>query len=490
MTATNRVTLELLRPRSVRVALAALVVAATMATLSGQTAIPTQGGRGGQGQAGQGQGRRGGGPPEASNLPANPVATPLPTVSAEVTGPGRMFESLMELKAGDDMAHFKYEAKEYFVSGTANGQPYKTRVVVRRPSDPGKVSGLVLAESMHPSGNAWMFHFTHTYSMSSGHVGLDILTSTQVPFVEFNQERYKDLQVGQGQAGEILAQVGAFIKSKQPNNPLAGLPLRKMVLAGTSASAAVVINYLPAHMVYRLADLKPIYDGFLPTSTGATIRQIDVPMIQVPTMTEVMGGNATARQDGDEPGNQFRVYEFAGMAHIDSRDAAAYYPDPCKMPISRFPMAAYMSVALNHLWQWVDKATVPPRADRILVDRNVAHDSSLMALDEYGNAKGGIRNPYVDVPVKKYGVRNEGAVPPITNAHPFVAVRGEAAQNQLCGLAGYEIALTPAQLKKLYKDRKDYQARVARSVDEMTRQGWSLPVYRDVILADAATVTF
>ena len=471
---------------------AACAVALGAIALSGQTAIPTQGERGGQGQQGrgQGQGRRGGAPPDASNLPTSPVASPVAAISAEVTGPGKMFESLMELAPGDDMAHFKYETKEYFVSGTANGQPYKTRIVVRKPSENGKFSGLVLAESMHPSGNAWMFHFTHRYSMSSGHISLDILTSTHVPFVEFNQGRYKDLQVGQGQATEILAQVGALIKSKQSGNPLAGLPLRHMVLAGTSASSAVLVNYLPGHMVLRLPDMKPIYDGFLPTSNGATIRQIDVPMVQVPTMTEVSGGNATARQDGDEAGNQFRVYEFAGMAHIDSRDAVAYYPNPCKLPISRFPMAAYMSVALNHLFQWIDKGTVPPHADRILVDRNTANDGSLMALDEHGNAKGGIRNPYVDVPTRKIGVRNEGAVPPIANAHPFVAVRGEAAQAQLCGLAGYEIAMTPAELKKLYKDKKDYLSRVAKEVDEMTRKGWSLPVYRDVILEDAAIVSF
>jgi hypothetical protein len=357
----------------------------------------------------------------------------------------------------------------------------------------------VLAESMHPSGNAWMFHFTHRYSMSEGHIGLDILTSTHVPFVEFNGERYKDLQVGQGQAPEILAQVGALIKSAQ--SPIAQLPIRKMVLAGTSASAAVLINYLPAHTVLRLADMRPIYDGFLPTSTGATIarqiavgsgpqRPIDVPIVQVPTMTEVAGANVTARQDSDEPGNRFRVYEFAGMAHIDSRDAAAYYPDPCRMPISRFPMAAYMSVALTHLWQWVDKGTTPPRAERILIDRNEANDGSMMALDEHGNARGGIRSPYVDVPAKKYGVRNAGAVPPIANAHPFVGVRGPDAQNQLCGLAGYEMAMTAEQLKKLYRDTRDYQARVAKRVDELTKQGWSLPVYRDVILADAAAVSF
>lgn len=343
---------------------------------------------------------------------------------------------------------------------------------------------------MHPSGNAWMFHFTHTYSMTAGHVGLDNLTSTSVPFAEFNSERYKTLSVGPGQAPEILAQVGALMKSRQQENPLASLPVRKMVLAGTSASAAVLINYLPAHMVLRLPDMKPIYDGFLPTSTGATIRPVDAPMIQVPTMTEVMSGTATARQDGDEPGDQFRVYEFPGMAHIDSRDAAAYYPNPCKLPISRFPLAAYMSVALNHLWRWVDNGTVPPKADRILVDRNAANDGSLMALDEHGNARGGIRNAYVDVPVKKYGVRNEGAVPPIQNAHPFVAVRGEAAQNQLCGLAGYEIALAPAELKKLYRDRKDYVRRVERSLDESTKQGWFLPVYRNTVLADAAAVEF
>ena len=458
-------------------------------TLSAQTAIPTREGRGGQ--AGQGgQGRRGGGPGPEINLPASPVAAPLPTISAEITGPGQIFESLMELKPGDDMAHFKYQAHEYFVSGTANGQPYTTRIVVRRPADAAKFSGLVLAESMHPSGNAWMFHFTHAHTMSAGHVGLDILTSTSVPFAEFNSERYKSLAVGQGQAPEILAQVGALMKSKQTGNPLASLPVRKMILAGTSASAAALINYLPAHMVLRLSDMQPIYDGFLPTSTGATIRQIDVPMIQVPTMTEVMSGTATARQDGDMPGDQFRVYEFPGMAHIDSRDAAAYYPNPCKLPISRFPLAAYMSVALNHLWQWVDKGTVPPKADRILVDRSVANDGSLMALDEHGNARGGIRNAYVDVPVKKYGVRNEGAIPPIQDAHPFVAARGEAAQNQLCGLAGYEMAFSQVELKKLYRDKKDYVRRVEKSLDEATKQGWFLPVYRKVVLDDAATIAF
>ena len=479
---------------NLRWVLTAVFVMGLGITVLAQLPIPVQGQRGGgQGQGQQGQrGQRGGGAPAAAAPAAPPVVSPIATVSAEITGPGKFYETLMELKPTDDLAHFNYVTKEYFVSGTANGQPYKTRIVIRRPADSSKFSGLVLAESMHPSGNPWMFHFTHVYSMSSGHAGVEVLTSATQGFTEFNPERYKDLQIGNGQANEILAQVGALLKSKQADNPLSGLTVRKMVLAGSSASAGVVVNYMSVHMTYRLADMKPIYDGFLPTSNNSNIPSVDVPTIQVPTMLEVYRGTGTTRVDSDAPGSQIRVYEFAGMAHIDSRDAAAYYPDPCKNPISRFPLAVYMSVALNHLLAWTDKGTLPPHADRFYVDYNTENDGSLLALDEFGNVKGGIRNPYVDVPVKSYHVPNSGAEPPIKNPHPFIAARGEAAQNQLCGLSNYETPLTAAQLKKLYKDKKDYQNRVQQRYDELVKQGWALPLpmLRDVVVGDAGKVTF
>ena len=455
------------------------------ATLLGQLPIPVQGQR----QGGQGRGQRGAQP----STPARPpVVSPVAAASAEITGPGRFYETLMELKPTDDLAHFKYLTKEYFVSGMANGQPYKTRVVIRKPADDRRFSGLILAESMHPSGNPWMFHFTHVYSMSSGHIGVEILTSSPQAFKEFNPERYGDLTIANGQTNEILAQVGALLKSRQSDNPLAGLSVRKMVLAGSSASAGVAVNYMSAHGVYRLADMKPIYDGFLPTSNNSNSPSVDVPTIQVPTMREVFQGNGTPRVDSDAPGRQLRVYEFAGMAHIDSRDAAAYYPDPCKYSISRFPTAVFMAVALHHLFEWADKGTLPPHGDRYYVDYNSANDGSLLALDEYGNVKGGIRNPYVDLPVRSYRVPNAGADPPIPNAHPFVAVRGPEAQNQLCSLANYEVPLTTAQLRKLYKDTKDYQTKVRRRYDELVKEGWALPLpaLRDVVLEDAAKVRF
>ena len=423
------------------------------------------------------------------NLPASPIVSPRATLSAEAKGPGTMFPALFSLPQDDDLAHFGYEAKEYFASGTAAGRPYKTRIVIRKPRDDSRFSGLVLAESMHPSGNAWMFHFTHRYAMSEGIIGVEIVTSGFPQLVNHNEARYRDLAVAPEQVSEVIAQVGAALKSRDRANPLARLPLRKMVLGGTSASAAVLVRYLPAHRVYRLADMAPIYDGFLPTSTAAEIDKVDVPMIEVPTMTEVARGASVLRQDGDEPGNQFRVYEVAGIGHLDVRDVDAFRPNPCALPISLHPIGTGFSVALHRLLQWVDRGVEPPHAKRILIDRDVRNDGSLMLLDAHGNVEGGVPSPYLEVPVAQYSVPNSAAKPYPTNLRPW-ADRGEQGVEALCRLTAYQNVFTTDQLKALYGSAAGYRARVARAVDELTQAGWLLPIYRDVVLADAAKLDF
>src|SRR6185436_1394454 len=107
-----------------------------------------------------------------------------------------------------------------------------------------------------------------TYVMSQGHISLEIVTASVPLFTQANAERYKTLAIAAGQENEILAQVGALIKTGGSRGPLEGLPMRKMILMGTSWSAAALTTYLPAHMVYRAAGMKPIFDGFLPTSIG------------------------------------------------------------------------------------------------------------------------------------------------------------------------------------------------------------------------------
>ncbi|HEY6506388.1 MAG TPA: alpha/beta hydrolase domain-containing protein, partial [Vicinamibacterales bacterium] len=246
-----------------RIAAVAAAVTIGAVTLDGQIGGVPQGG---------GRGRAGGPPAPQANLPATPTAVALPTLSPEVTGPGPIFDSVPSLAPGKGLAAFGYEAHEYMISGTANGEPYTTRLVVRRPSDMSKFSGLVLAEAMHGSGAAHMFEFTSIYLMSSGHASVEILTTPPAQFVALNEPRYRAMKLNGAQTNEILAQAGALARA----GTLLGAPVRKMVLSGTSMTAGVLINYLPAHMVYRTPQMQRVYDGFLPMSNGAMIRDVDV----------------------------------------------------------------------------------------------------------------------------------------------------------------------------------------------------------------------
>jgi hypothetical protein len=450
-----------------------------MATVSGAALLAQGGGQ----VPGGGRGRAGGPPPPP--LPEAPTAVTLPTLSAEVTGPGPMFDSASSLPPGKGVTASGYVAQEYFVSGTANGEPYTTRLVVRKPADNAKFSGLVLAEAMHGSGAAHIFEFTSIYTMASGHAAVEVLTTSPAQFVALNAVRYKGLKLNGTQTNEILAQVGSLVRG----GSLVGGPVRKMVLAGTSMTAGVLINYLPAHMVYRTPQMQRIYDGFMPMSNGALVRDVDVPVIHVPTMHEV-SGNITNKQDADEAGKQYRLYEFSGMGHIDTRDSARMKPNPCALPLSMFPVQAYMAVALDHLFKWVDKGIVPPRADRIWLDRNQHNDGSNMALDEHGNPRGGIRTTYVDVPTLTYTIRPAAANPVVPNASPYIAAGGQNAANQMCGLSTSQTAFTPDKLKSLYKTKQAYVKAVETRLTALEKAGWSLPLYREMILGDAAKVSF
>ncbi len=431
-------------------------------------------------QGGQKGGKGGSAKPAPpANLPAGPTAVPLPALSAKITGPGPMYDSAVSQWPGRDVKFYKYDTSEYFVSGTANGKPYKTRLVIRKPSDNSKFTGLVLAESMHPAGNAHGFEFTGVYLMDAGHIAAEILTSGPARLLETSRERYADLTMSNDQTNEILAQVGALLKSnaaKGAGGPLEGLTVRKMVLFGTSASSFVLTQYLPAHMVYRTPDMQRIYDGFMPTSNGTNIQQVDVPMIQIPTQHEYEN-IGTTRQDGDAAGDQYRDFEFAGMGHLDSRNNQARLPQSaCVNTLSKYPLEAYMAVGLYHLLRWVDQGIAPPHADRVLIDRDRNNDGSLMALDENGNAKGGIRNPYVDLAVAKYTARNTAA-----------PVNGNA---QLCGLSVYQTPIAKEKLRKMYGDKDKFVKKVDARLKELEKAGWSLPVYHDLILADARAVEF
>ena len=411
--------------------------------------------------------------------PLGAATPPLPTASAVVSGPGSMYPdpAVNVVPEAPQVEAFPYVTEERFVSGMAGGAPYTTRIIVRRPTDVKAFSGTVVAEAQHAGGRSLVFEWSRVSILTRGHVFVEIVhgPANVTQLKTFNAGRYQPLQIAPGQANEILAQVGLLVKTK--GGVLAGYDVRRITLMGTSASSGTVRNYLPAHAEWRLADGRPIYDGFLLTSTNGNtpLPVVDVPMVQMPTQTEVQthaeAGIKYRRPDSDEPGNRFRLYEVAGMPHNNSREMRSFLGDPCTLPVTRFPAGAFTALGLHHLIEWIANGKTPPHAPPIEVDQNTASDGSHLALDEFGNAKGGVRNIWVDVPVATFGVFGKGKT---------------AAQDRLCQLAGTEVRLPEAAVKQLYRDQADYAKKVADRLARLVSDGWFLPEYVSLVAADVS----
>src|SRR5690242_19574996 len=145
----------------VRMPLIAVALLATSSMVLAQApGGPGPGGFGGPGAPG-GQGRRGTEPPAPPQVAAIPSFKPL-------TGPGKVYDSASALWPGKGLDRYNYVADEYLLTGTAAGDPYVTRLVIRRPKDDRKFSGLVIAEPVHPSAAAaHAFEYNSLYLMDT-----------------------------------------------------------------------------------------------------------------------------------------------------------------------------------------------------------------------------------------------------------------------------------------------------------------------------------
>ncbi len=413
---------------------------------------------------------------DAADLRA--ATPPVPTISGPITAPGRMYPdpAINVTPTAVKVEDFPYITEEYFVSGTIADAPYTTRIIVRRPRNAAVFSGTVVSEALHAGGRSLIFEWSRQSILTRNHMFVEIVHSgANINLLKtFNAERYASLNIVMGQTNEVIAQVGRLIKSK--TGPFAGYDVRRTTLMGTSASSGTVRTYLAAHPNLRMPDGKPIFDGFLLTSTNGNtpMPMVDVPMIQMPTQTEVATwaeqGIAYRRPDSDDPANRFRLYEVAGMPHNNSRDSPGFQTDPCTLPVTDFPAGAFTALGLNHLIEWIANGKTPPHAPPIAVDQDSKNDGSPLALDEHGNAKGGIRNVWVDVPTATNGVFGKGKTP---------------AQDRLCQLAGTKVPLADEVLKKLYRGNADYVAKVEQRLKQLITEGWFLPEYADMVRADA-----
>ena len=225
---------------------------------------------------------------QAAAAHADFVVPPVPTFVGPVTEGGDMYPGLRPEEPGTTAADFGYATDEYFVSGTANGQPYKTRILVRRPVLAERFGGIVVSESMHSNGFAVTFEPARKSFFMRGYVHVEIAAQTTniTTLKTFNPVRYATMSIPSGQqTSEIIAQVGVLMKSNLSNGPLAPLSVRRLVMEGTSQASGVLRTYQSQkHFQSRMADGSAIMDGYLATSTlgSAPMMVVDVPTVHMP----------------------------------------------------------------------------------------------------------------------------------------------------------------------------------------------------------------
>jgi hypothetical protein len=435
-------------------------------------------------------------PPDAAALPTS--------VSAPPPGKGAPREAAVE-----DLSAFGYVEEEFLVSGKANvydydangavavktpGVDYTTRILVRRPADPGRFSGNVQVETSHPQyGIDFIWPRIADYVFANGDAYVSIAMRrgerSAIEFLkQFDPVRYEAVNFTEdGLNWDIIGQVGRLLKTQTDLNPLNGFPVERLYAQGWSGGGALLLITLSDgfHERARMPDGGPIFDAYLvgepsgyPLINAAAERisdddprqkvgAADVPVITLHTRPQRA---QRRRPDGDGPNDRYRVYEVAGAAHANVRlPSTRPLPEqvlgesPCAYDVSMFPLHHYFKSTLARLDAWAARGVVPPPSQRIALDEDGAP-----RLDEHGNPAGGVRSSYLDAPTARF-FQNE--------AKPG---------GSFCAQLGAQEPFSPEKLAALYGDHDGYLRKAVSSLNALEQDGWILPADAEDLREEAA----
>jgi hypothetical protein len=383
------------------------------------------------------------------------------------------------------------------------GVPYVTRLVVRRPADPARFRGTVVIEwfnstASFDSAPAWDASAEFFAREGWAYVGVtNSNTSTAfltggcrlggVILVARCRERYASLSLPEnGQAYELMSQLAHAVKQGGAASPLpAGFRVRRVFHAGQSQQGGSVITYatafhFPANDGYFVQTFStarainsgpfcgaagaPPYPGCTPALEGrARLVRTDLPVPVVQAMSETdleIGFGVIANDARQRDTRTYRYYEMAGTAHAGVHKGVDVVPglltleQACLNPLNTHADGpVFGSYLLNAMWKNLERQVrhrIPPPPGRRLLVRDGA-----VLRDAFGNARGGLRLPELDLPVAHYAPNNEvnaDAIPPILQpALPLL--------NLFCVLSGSVFPFDEATLASLYPSGERYVAR-------------------------------
>jgi hypothetical protein len=346
-------------------------------------------------------------------------------------------------------------------------------------------------------GYAWVGVSAQKGGIDGGginYVGLSL------PLKKVSPKRYKSLvHPGDQYSYDIYSQAARAVIQPGSINPLGDLHVQRAVALGESQSADFMLTYVNA-----VAPIDKLFSGYFihsrlhgsaglsPQTTGTSIDfssrspvqvrdDLGVPVMMVQTETDLFGLGSYPDLQPDSA--NFRLWEIAGAAHADryvsdvglfdssdSTKGAAVKEDPhalpvlvkCDQPINSGPQHFVVSAAIAALGNWVRTGVAPPHADRIQVNAQ----TSTIVRDSFGNALGGIRTPYVDVPIATLSGEGESGGP---NGGVF------------CGLYGATHLFDNKQLAGLYPNHTTFVSRFGASADSAVQSGFLLQADGDAI---------
>ncbi len=444
---------------------------------------------------------------------------PSPSIEGPITNPGTPFVAATTFdlaQVGYEEAEYFISgtARAYVNSAplgtdgrwsvtTGETAAYKTRILVYRPTNPKTFRGTVVVEWLNVSGGvdaapdwvqghvellregvAWVGVSAQIVGVEGGPVLLGLMSQ---PLKVVNPARYGSLHhPGDSFSYDIFSQAGQAIRTPSGPNPLGTLKAKRVIAIGESQSASRMVNYVNA--IHPVAH---IYDGFLihsrgsfgaalseapqpaiiPPGSTAIRADVDVPVFTVETETDLtLLGYFRARQDD---ARHFRLWEVAGTAHYDtyglgvgttdvgtSPDIAAVVimTDAaggmihCNTPVNSGPLHYVLNAALNKLIRWVRTGKAPKSAPRLDVS---AGPPITIQRDQHGNALGGIRTPWVDVPIATFtGQQSGGSI--------------------LCLIFGTTTLFDAPTLAALYPTHKAFTSAYDKALKRAVKKGWIL----------------
>lgn len=450
-----------------------------------------------------------------------------PTISGPIVGGsrGHVFAGTVR-----DLASVGYVEQEYFIEGEAHrinvtdtpadgrfasqkeaaSAPYRTRLVVRRPTDPAVFNGTLIVLWTNVSAGweaiadfeavADGFAFL---AVSAQRVGLEGFPGTPLGLKAWDPERYGSLHIaGDSYSFDIFSQAALAAGAggaRQGADPLGGLAVRHRVAMGASQSAQRLVSQLNA-----VQPIDNAFDGYLPfvdfgAYTGFADADADngmagrvewtpqgfaaagVPMARkrddlgvkvlvVNSETEARTWQTVAQPDTDE----HRAWFVAGGSHMgglgvdtgrraSERDGlpAVEYSDATP---SLVDYSGVIEAGMHAMHRWLESGEAPTSQPRF----EFTTDGTRLARDTDGIAVGGIRLPEV-------------AVPTAVNAGEGPNMRG------LPALVGTSTAFPTEKIRARYPSDDDYRARVQNVVDGLVAERVLVARAADRYLAESKT---